>query len=145
MLKASFKQAMAKQAQQKSGGATATTAQTAAAAPSSNANGQATSAQSASASPDPRKSLVPTFAAKGAERWGMGQRAMSDEEFALLQALNKVRTDPASLIPHLKERLSHLSSDGTSIAMPGKDVETAVEVLPRTTSLLKCLKPCARW
>ena len=61
------------------------------------------------------------------ERWGLGQRALTDQEYLLLQAINKVRTDPKSIIPAVNKKLSFLNSDGNAFVIPGKDVENCVE------------------
>ncbi|CUE80041.1 Hypothetical protein, putative [Bodo saltans] len=122
MLKASFKAAMAKQQAHRTGGGLTPKVPV--------APGQATPLQVAFTVPSSTEagasSAVPASKG-GSERWGLGQRAMSDPEFALLQWLNKVRTDPKSLIPHIKEKLKFLNEEGNAFTVPGKPVENCVE------------------
>lgn len=133
MLKASFKAAMAKQQAHKSGSLTPNV--------QTGSNGSA-----AGGTPTPnqstieRKSLVPTVAKGGPERWGMGQRAMSDGEYALLQMLNKVRTDPKSLIPHLKQKLTFLNDEGNAFSEPNKPIENCVEGAAPYNELIEMLE-----
>eukprot|EP00742_Colponemidia_sp_Colp-10_P013904 GILJ01015743.1.p1 GENE.GILJ01015743.1~~GILJ01015743.1.p1 ORF type:complete len:971 (-),score=149.69 GILJ01015743.1:105-2795(-) len=48
---------------------------------------------------------------------GEGQKAMTEEEFAILKLMNTIRTDPSSFIPYLQQRASELETS------PGKDTE----------------------
>ncbi len=61
------------------------------------------------------------------ERWGPGQRAMTDTEYGILQALNNVRTNPLSLIPLIEEKLKFLNEAGNAFHVPNRDPETCIE------------------
>lgn len=139
MLKASFKAAMAKQQAHRTGGATPKV-------PGNAGGTSATPLQVAFAIPPgtdggaSNLTAVPSVAKGGSERWGLGQRAMSDSEFSLLQMLNKVRTDPKSLIPHIKEKLRYLNEEGNAFSVPGKPVENCVEGAAPYAELVEMLE-----
>lgn len=75
------------------------------------------------------------------ERWGLGQRALTDTEYLLLQAVNKVRTDPRSLIPAINKKLECLNAEGNAFVYPDKqDVENCVEGAAPYQELLETIE-----
>jgi hypothetical protein len=121
MLKASFKAAMAKQQAHRTGGGLTPKV------PNAQSSTPLQVAFTVPSGADAGASAAVPASKGGSERWGLGQRAMSDTEFSLLQWLNKVRTDPKSLIPHIREKLKYLNEEGNAFTVPGKPVENCVE------------------
>mgnify|MGYP001561571939 CR=1 FL=1 len=78
------------------------------------------------------------------ERWGIGQRAMLESEYEILEALNLVRTKPKQLIPQIQEKMKHFNEACSSIYVPGRDPETCVEgraVYEDAISYLETVRP----
>ena len=88
---------------------------------------QRKTALAAKSSPEALATVAPAVTHVAVTRWGVGQRSMTDEEFSILQMINKVRTEPATLIPFLKHKLSFLNAEGNSFFVPGKGTENCVE------------------
>jgi hypothetical protein len=62
------------------------------------------------------------------QAWGLGQKMMVEAEFAILQALNRVRTNPKSLIPLIESKLRCLDESTGVLRVPGAPhPETSVE------------------
>jgi len=80
------------------------------------------------------------------ERYGKGHRAMTDEEYAILKALNQVRTDPLSFVPHLQQKLKFLDDGGHSFYMPNREPEPCEEgalVYEEAIEVLRNVRPAA--
>lgn len=126
MLKASFKQAVGKQNNR----------------PEFQAAGETTADVQEESMRDsaPERDAAP----EDNERWGLGQRAMSDDEYSVLVALNSVRTRPTSLIPAIEQKLQYLDESGNAFYVPGRDPETCVEgrsVYEDAIAFLRSVRP----